>query len=80
MRAIGSGDLQLKLNSLNEADNTSTLPSITLESATNRMPTVLANYIDQYGQLEGFTTEIDEEFEISKIIIFVKPVATGYPQ
>ncbi len=49
-------------------------------AATNKEPTVLANFIDQYGQLEIKTTNINETFEVSKIVIFVKPVSTGYPQ
>ena len=80
MRVTGNGNLDLALHSLDEASNSVTLNSIALESATNRMPTALANFIDQYIQLEGRTNEIDEVFEIDKIIIYVKPVATGYPQ
>lgn len=51
-----------------------------MSALTNREPTVLANFIDQRAQLEGKTTLINETFNISKITIFVKPVATGYPQ
>lgn len=80
MRVTGSGNLQLNLHSLDAASNTSQLTSIVMEAATNRQPTTLANFIDQYGQLEVKTTAIDEVFEISKIVIFVRPVATGYPQ
>lgn len=80
MRVVGSGDLNLTLYSLSPASNSSILPSITMEGNTNRQPTSLANYVDQYGQLEFLITEIDEYFEIDKIIMFVRPVATGYPQ
>ena len=80
MRATGAGNLQLFLHSLNESDNSDTLTSIPLLAATNREPTILANFIDQYGQLEIKTTEINEVFEISKIVIFIRPVSTGYPQ
>lgn len=80
MRVLGSGNLQLSLFSLDETSNSATLTDISLQSTTNREPTVLANFIDQYGQLEVKTTEINETFEISKIVIFVKPVASGYPQ
>ena len=80
MRLTGSGNLLTDLHSLDEASHTSTLPTIPMVAATNREPTILANYIDQYGQFQIETTEIDEWFEISKIIIYIRPVATGYPQ
>jgi len=80
MRVTGAGNLQLFMHSLDEASNSDTLTAIPLQAATNREPTVLSNFIDQYGQLEIKTTQIDEVFEISKIVIFIKPVASGYPQ
>jgi hypothetical protein len=80
MRATGSGNLQLFMHSLDDSLNSVTLADVALQVTTNREPTVLANFIDQYGQLEIKTTEIDETFEISKIVIFIKPVSSGYPQ
>ncbi len=80
MRATGAGNLQLFLHSLDDASNSDTLTVIPLQAATNREPTVLSNFIDQYGQLEIKTTLINEVFEISKIVIFIRPVSTGYPQ
>jgi hypothetical protein len=80
MRATGSGNLQLFMHSLDDTLNSNTLTPIALQATTNREPTTLANFIDQYGQLEIKTTVIDETFEISKIIIFIKPVSSGYPQ
>lgn len=79
-RVTGSGVLDLDLHSLDEASHTAEIPSITLQAATNREPTVLANFIDQCVQLEFGTDEIDEVFTIDRIIIFIRPVATGYPQ
>ena len=79
-RVIGNGNLLTDIHSLDEASHTDALPDVVMATATNRMPTILANYIDQYGQLEIRTEEIDEWFEISSIVIFVRPVATGYPQ
>lgn len=78
-RVTGSGVLRPTLQSLDEV-NTATLPTITMSATTNREPTVLANFIDQRGQLKLETTAIDEIFSVSKIVIFVRPVATGYPQ
>lgn len=79
LRVTGAGSLQLFLRSLDDVNNTQ-LASIVMSALTNREPTVLANFIDQRAQLEGKTTLINETFNISKITIFVKPVATGYPQ
>jgi len=80
MRVTGSGNLNLSLHSIDEASHSVDLTPIALQSATNRLPTILANFIDQYGQLEVGTTEISETFDIDKIIIFVRPSMSGYPQ
>ena len=79
MRVIGSGNLDLVLNSLDDV-NTSTLTPVPMSTATNREPTVLANFKDQRGQLRFSVNAIDEYFNISKITIYVRPLATGYPQ
>lgn len=78
-RVTGSGNLKLFLNSLDDI-NTQQLESVAMSALTNREPTVLASFIDQRGQLIGKTTVIDEVFNISKITIYVKPIASGYPQ
>lgn len=80
MRALGSGNLLTDTHSLDDASNSSVLPDIPLQAATNREPTILANFIDQRIQLEIRTEEIDEWFEISKIVMFIKPIAESYPQ
>lgn len=79
IRATGSGTLQLFMNSL-DAVNTSQLPSITMAATTNKEVTQLANFKDQYMQVEGRTTAINETFNISKIIVFIKPYAAEYPR
>lgn len=79
LRVTGSGSLKLYLRSLDEVKS-STLPTITMAATNNIEPTVLADYIDQMGYLEFGTTEINETFIVCKIVIFVKPVASGYPQ
>lgn len=78
LRATGAGNLQLFLRSLDDVNNVQ-LSNIPLSSTTNREPTVLANFNEQRVQLEIRTSAIDETFTISRIIIFVKPVAEGYP-
>lgn len=79
MRVIGTGNLQLFLHSLDNINNFR-LTDISMTPTTNREPTVLANFTDQSGQLEIKTIEIDEVFTISRIMIYVRPVASGYPQ
>ena len=79
MRVVGSGSLQLTLRSLDNVNSTQ-LSSITLSSVTNREPTVLASFVEQRAQLEIKTNSIDENFTLDKIVIFIRPIASGYPQ
>lgn len=79
MRATGSGNLQQTLFSLDDV-RSNILNNITLAATTNREPITLANFTEQRAYLEVKTSNINEYFVISKIVIFVKPVATGYPQ
>lgn len=79
LRVTGAGNLLLFLRSLDNIFSEQ-LPTIPLLSLDDTSPTVLANFNNQRGQLEIRTTEINEVFSCSKIILYVKPVATGYPQ
>lgn len=79
MRVKGSGNLKQTFRSLDDINNQS-IPDVIMSTTTNREPTTLANFKDQRGLLELKTTELGEYFYISKIVIFVKPIATGYPQ
>lgn len=76
-RVTGSGSLRSTLVSLSNV-NSSILNNISM-SITNREPLVLANFIEQRGYLRIQTTAIDEYFTISKIIIFMKPIAASFP-
>ena len=75
----GSGVLDSELNSSDDVTS-QTLPTITMAAATNRQPTILCNYKEQTAYLEFSVDAINEWFHISKINIFIKPIATGYPQ
>lgn len=77
-RLTGSGNFQTFLRSLDDVENVQ-LANIAMQATTNREPTILANFEEQRIQLEGKTTAIDETFTISRITIFVKPIAEGYP-
>jgi hypothetical protein len=78
-RVTGNGILRSSLISTDDV-NTVTLPTITMTAATNKQPTILANMNEQQACLKGETTDINETFEISKMTVFIRPVATGYPQ
>jgi len=78
LRVNGGGNLDLTLRSLDSIRN-SNLNSVVMTSKTNIEPTKLANFIEQRAQLEFGTDAIDEVFTISKIIIYIRPIATGLP-
>lgn len=46
----------------------------------SREPVRLADFTNQRAQFIFRTSEINESFNISKIVIFVRPVASEYPQ
>lgn len=78
-RIMGTGTLLSQLNSLDSVYQL-TLPNLTLQNTTNRYPNLLTNMTQQRVQLELWTDEIDEVFKLDQIIIYAKPVSTGYPQ
>lgn len=78
MRLTGEGNLRMRLQSLGEVREFVMVPFI-MASPTNIEPTRLSNFTEQRASLEGKTTQIDEVFEISKIMVFAKQVATSYP-
>ena len=78
LRVSGSGNLRLRLLSLDEV-KTQTLVPIVMSDPAYIEPTRLSNFTQQRASLEISTTMINEYFLISKIIIFTKPVATSFP-
>lgn len=79
LRVFGLGNLKLTLRSVQNV-NEFEMVDHSMVTATNREPFVLANFKEQRAQLEITTDAIGETFTISKIIVFFKPVETGYPQ
>jgi hypothetical protein len=79
LRVTGAGVLRTKFSSLNDVNQLDS-PNLTMLTVTNIEPTLLTNFRDQRGRYEGTTTDIDETFNISKMIVYIKPIATGYPQ
>jgi len=78
LRVEGSGNLQLRLISPSEVRQNVLVPLV-MQSPTDETKTKLANLKAERTQLEFKTTEIDEIFSLSKIMIYYKPVSDGNP-
>lgn len=78
-RILGSGLMRFTLEDYS-AIQTSNLIPLVLQTATRFEPTVLANFQSQRTRLIGKVADVTEWFEISKLIVFAKPVAEEYPQ
>lgn len=78
LRVRGTGNLLMRFMSLDDVYDNVLIPLIMIP-LTNIEPTTKSNFTEQRALLEIKTTVINETFEISKIVIYVKPVATNYP-
>lgn len=81
-RAKGSGVLRTRLYNMGEEAATTrlvNLDDLNLTSGPSREKTAIANFQDQGIQIYFRTIHIDEILNISKVILFVKPVAESYP-
>lgn len=78
-RVTGVGNLNLRLISLDDVQEKVMVP-IVMSLKPRKYPVALVNFNQHRAQLEIKTTEIDESFHISEIILFIKPVASSYPQ
>ena len=79
LRVTGSAILQMSLLSLDETQSNVLVP-VALNSTTNIEPNRLSNFTQQRAKLMIQTTNLNEVFLISKIIIFIKPVAKSWPE
>ena len=79
VRALGSGSLDLSLQTLDDLTIVNIEP-ITLSNAPGRYFNQLVNLTTQKARVHISTNEIDEVFTIRQIIVYVKPIATGFPQ
>ena len=78
LRLRGSGNLLATLYSYDEVESFELEP-IVMAANTNIPPTQLANFKQTEMKLKLETTEIDEIFNISEILIYIKPVEQSYP-
>lgn len=78
-RILGQGNMLYSLEDYS-AIQTQNLTPLAMSTATRIEPLVLSNFQSQRTRLIGKTEVLDEWFEISRIIIWAKPVAIEYPQ
>lgn len=83
MRLKGIGNLKLTLESLGDEEGNpleiQELIDIPMVPATNIQPTRLANFKQMRARLRFETTEFGEFLNLTRLVIFSKRVATGYP-
>lgn len=79
MSAFGLGSLRTRLHSLNGSHFVD-LSLIVLQPTGDIFPTNVVNFKSQRMCIMLYTNAIDQYWTIGKIIPFVKPSATGYPQ
>lgn len=79
LRVTGVGDLNFGLESLNQIKTQDLVP-ITMAAQTNIEPTRLANFQSQRIRWT-LSNDVSDcgRFQISRIILFAKPVAAEYP-
>lgn len=78
-RIVGTGNMKYTLQDYSNIQTMNLVP-LPLLTATRFEPTVLSNFQSQRTRLIGKVTEINEWFEISRIIVWAKAVAIEYPQ
>lgn len=78
LRLKGAGNLKATLYSYDEVESF-ILEPITMAANTNIPPTQLANFKQTEMKLKLETTEINEVFNLSELLIFIKPVEQSYP-
>jgi hypothetical protein len=78
LRVVGQGNLNMSLFSLDD-EHSQVLAPLSLSSTTSVIPTRLANFIEQMASLELETTEINDYFRISRVVIFSREIFSSYP-
>lgn len=79
IRVIGGGNLLQRLVSLDDIYQNILTP-LPMVAATNRFSSTLSNFNEQKARLELKTEVIDDWFEIGTIMIYIRPIYTGFPQ
>jgi len=79
LRVKGEGTLLQFLHSLQNVSRARLTDNL-LISISDREKVTLANFINQRAQYELRTIEKDEYFEVSKLVVFIRPTASTFPQ
>ena len=79
LRVKGTGNLKLTLYSYDE-EFSDPLADAVMAANTSIPSTALANFTQMMAKIDLRTTEIDEVFNVSQIIVFARPVGTSFPQ
>lgn len=78
VRANGTGNLRLKVYSLDNVRSKVLVPLV-MNQSTRIIPTRLVNFTEQRASFELKTVEMDEFMRVNRIVIFMKEVFTSYP-
>lgn len=78
LRVTGEGVLRMKWYSLDDI-RSKDIPNLTMAPLTRIMPTKLSNFVEQRARLEFKTTDMDDYFVITRIVIFTKEYGSEYP-
>lgn len=78
LRIVGSGNIIPTFYSLDDVESQALVP-IAMNATTAREPTRLANFKSQKAYLKLETTEIDEVFNLNRVVVFVKALYSQYP-
>lgn len=78
MRVVGEGNLKISLFSMDEV-RTKVLPPLAMQPTTRIIPTKLTNFVEQRAGLKIETTELNEHFHITRIVLFTKEYGSEYP-
>lgn len=78
MRVVGSGNLKLKFQSLDEVEE-EVMAELPLSSPNSRESFRLANMTTFRAALRIEVDEINEWFKIGSLVIYVKKVASEFP-
>lgn len=79
MRIYGNGVRHASMQSL-DAMNTQQLADFTMSMPARIEPFTLANFIDQRAAIRMWTSSTDDYMVVSKIIMYLNPIYSGYPQ
>lgn len=78
LRINGTGICRMTLIGLDDS-KTKTLNTLAMQASPGKEPTVLTNFNSQRARLKMLTSTLDEYMRVNRVILWVKEVATSYP-